>query len=60
MANGMGAVEASWKAAVKRQLEEKGGKCTNFIVKNQTGVKKIVKWNQDLGQFSQRFDSAHA
>ena len=60
MANGMGAVEASWKAAVKRQLEEKGGKCTNFIVKNQTGVKKIVKWNQDLGKFSNLIDSAHA
>ena len=60
MANGMNAVEASWKAAIKRQLEEKGGKCKNFIFKNQTGVKKIVKWNQDLGLFSNSINSAYA
>ena len=48
MASTMQIVEATWKNEIKRQLEAKGGKCTNFITKNQTGVKKIIKWNQDL------------
>ena len=48
MSDGMQAVQAAWQDEIKRQLEEKGGKCTNFIGKNQTSVKKIVKWNSDL------------
>ena len=48
MANGMQVIQATWMDEVKRQLEEKGGKCTNFITKNQASVKKIVKWNSDL------------
>lgn len=48
MADGMQNVQATWQDEIKRQLEAKGGKCTNFITKNQVSAKKIVKWNSDL------------
>merc|ERR1711937_784863 len=54
MSDGMQAVQAAWQDEIKKQLEEKGGKCTNFIGKNQTSVEKIVRHPQERSYKSRK------